>query len=124
MNDVTINESRVKFSAPDSKTNIIKVTRTLPDGTEEPIGQIYADFGEGTDSMQYYSSTLTGEELLPPTADFIDIEREFEKSLRYIEQRSFENGIAEKMEEYERRNEEVQELRQTKTKAIHKVLKR
>ena len=31
---------QVRFSAPDPQTNIINVSRVLPDGREESIGQV------------------------------------------------------------------------------------
>lgn len=124
MKEVQTKERMVHFSTPDSKTNLITVTRTHPDGTEEIIGHIYSDFSEGSDSLNYYSTTISGEELLPPTSDFIEIEREFEKSIKQIEQQSFEHSITEQMEEYEKRANEVQRLRNEKILRVPNILKR
>lgn len=107
-----INErTQVKFSDPDPTTNIIKVSRVLPDGTEESIGMVYPDFGNENDSITYRSANKIGEELLPPTSDFIEIESQFEKYNHQIAEASYEKDMASKVEEYEKREKAIKGLR-------------
>ena len=103
--------TQVRFSAPDPTTNIIKVSRVLPDGTEESIGLVYPDFGNQNDSITYCSANKIGEELLPPTLDFIEIESQFEKYNHQIAEASYEKDMAARVEEYEKREKAIKGLR-------------
>src|SRR5665648_220141 len=93
--------TQVKFSAPDPSTNIIKVSRVLPDGSEESIGQVYPDFGNGDESIIYRSVDRNGEETLPPTSDFIEIEKQFEKNIQQVAEISYFRDMESMAEEYE-----------------------
>lgn len=116
--------TQVKFSAPDPSTNIIKVSRVLPDGSEESIGQVYPDFGNGDESIIYRSVDRNGEETLPPTSDFIEIEKQFEKNIQQIAEISYFRDMESMAEEYEMREEEIKSLRQYKHRTKLKLLLR
>jgi len=116
--------TQVKFSAPDPSTNIIKVSRVLPDGSEESIGQVYPDFGNGDESIIYRSVDRNGEETLPPTSDFIEIEKQFEKNIQQVGEISYFRDMESMAEEYENREEEIKSLRQHKHRTRLKLLHR
>lgn len=116
--------TQVKFSAPDPSTNIIKVSRVLPDGSEESIGQVYPDFGNGDESIIYRSVDRNGEETLPPTSDFIEIEKQFEKNIQQVAEISYFRDMESMAEEYEMREEEIKNLRQHKHRTKLKLLHR
>lgn len=116
--------TQVKFSAPDPSTNIIKVSRVLPDGSEESIGQVYPDFGNGDESIIYRSVDRNGEETLPPTSDFIEIEKQFEKNIQQVAEISYFRDMESMAEEYEMREEEIKSLRQHKHRTKLKLLHR
>lgn len=116
--------TQVKFSAPDPSTNIIKVSRVLPDGSEESIGQVYPDFGNGDESIIYRSVDRNGEETLPPTSDFIEIEKQFEKNIQQVAEISYFRDMESMAEEYEMREEEIKSLRQHKHRTKLKLLLR
>jgi len=116
--------TQVKFSAPDPSTNIIKVSRVLPDGSEESIGQVYPDFGNGDESIIYRSVDRNGEETLPPTSDFIEIEKQFEKNIQQVAEISYFRDMESMAEEYEMREEEIKSLRQYKHRTKLKLLLR
>ena len=116
--------TQVKFSNPDPSTNIIKVSRVLPDGSEEFIGQVYPDFGTGDESIIYRSVDRNGEETLPPTSDFIEIEKQFEKNIRQVDQISYFRDMESMVEEYETREDEIKSLRQLKHRTRLKILHR
>jgi len=120
----TNDERTVKFSAPDPSTNIIKVLRVLPDGSEESIGQVYPDFGNGDESIIYRSVDRNGEETLPPTSDFIEIEKQFEKNIQQVAEISYFRDMESMAEEYEMREEEIKSLRQHKHRTKLKLLHR
>lgn len=120
----TNDERTVKFSAPDPSTNIIKVSRVLPDGSEESIGQVYPDFGNGDESIIYRSVDRNGEETLPPTSDFIEIEKQFEKNIQQVAEISYFRDMESMAEEYEMREEEIKSLRQHKHRTKLKLLHR
>ena len=120
----TNDERTVKFSAPDPSTNIIKVLRVLPDGSEESIGQVYPDFGNGDESIIYRSVDRNGEETLPPTSDFIEIEKQFEKNIQQVAEISYFIDMESMAEEYEMREEEIKSLRQHKHRTKLKLLHR
>jgi hypothetical protein len=116
--------TQVKFSNPDPSTNIIKVSRVLPDGSEEFIGQVYPDFGTGDESIIYRSVDRNGEETLPPTSDFIEIEKQFEKNIRQVDKISYFRDMESMVEEYETREDEIKSLRQLKHRTRLKILHR
>jgi uncharacterized protein YkuJ len=116
--------TQVKFSAPDPSTNIIKVSRVLPDGSEESIGQVYPDFGNGDESIIYRSVDRNGEETLSPTSDFIEIEKQFEKNIQQVAEISYFRDMESMAEEYEMREEEIKSLRQYKHRTKLKLLLR
>lgn len=116
--------TQVKFSAPDPSTNIIKVSRVLPDGSEESIGQVYPDFGNGDESIIYRSVDRNGEETLSPTSDFIEIEKQFEKNIQQVAEISYFRDMESMAEEYEMREEEIKSLRQHKHRTKLKLLLR
>jgi hypothetical protein len=98
--------TQVRFSNPDPSTNIIKVSKVLPDGSEESIGQVYPEFGNGDESIVYRSVDRNGEETLRPTSDFIEIEKQFEKNIRQVDQISYFRDMESMVEEYETRENE------------------
>jgi len=121
----TIHEgTQVKFSNPDPATNIIRVSRVLSDGSEESIGQIYPDFADGEDSIKYVSVNYLGEELLPPTSDFIDIENRFVKYIQEMDEKTFTNDMEEKALEFEKRGKVLKGLRQWKFRSQLKFINR
>jgi len=116
--------TRVRFSNPDPSTNIIKVLRVLPDGSEESIGQVYPEIGNGDESIIYRSVDRNGEETLPPTSDFIEIEKQYEKNIRQTAEISYFQDMESMVEEYEKREEDIKSLRQhkhwTKLRLLHR----
>jgi uncharacterized protein YkuJ len=124
MKETNDERTQVKFSAPDPSTNIIKVSRVLPDGSEESIGQVYPDFGNGDESIIYRSVDRNGEETLPPTSDFIEIEKQFEKNIQQVAEISYFRDMESMAEEYEMREEEIKSLRQYKHRTKLKLLLR
>jgi hypothetical protein len=124
MKKINDERTQVKFSNPDPATNIIKVSRLLPDGSEESIGQVYPDFGHGDESIIYRSVDRNGEETLPPTSDFIEIEKQFEKNIQQVAEISYFIDMESMVEEYETREEEIKSLRQHKHRTKLKLLHR
>lgn len=124
MKETNDERTQVKFSAPDPSTNIIKVSRVLPDGSEESIGQVYPDFGNGDESIIYRSVDRNGEETLAPTSDFIEIEKQFEKNIQQVAEISYFRDMESMAEEYEMREEEIKSLRQHKHRTKLKLLLR
>ena len=124
MKKINDERTQVKFSNPDPSTNIIKVSRTLPNGSEEFIGQVYPDFGNGDESIIYRSVDRNGEETLPPTSDFIEIENQFKKNIQQVDQLSYFRDMESMVEEYEMREEEIKSLRQHKHRTKLKLLHR
>ena len=116
--------TQVKFSNPDPSTNIIKVSRVLPDGSEEFIGQVYPELGNGDESIIYRSVDRNGEETLPPTSNFIEIEKQFEKNIRQVDQISYFRDMESMVEEYETREDEIKSLRQLKHRTRLRLLHR
>jgi hypothetical protein len=106
--------TQVRFSNPDPSTNIIKVSRVLPDGSLEFIGQVYPDFGNGDESIVYRSVDRNGEETLPPTSDFIEIEKQYKKNIQQTAEISYFRDMESMVEEYEMREVELKNLRQRK----------
>ena len=121
----TIDEgTQVRFSNPDPSTNIIKVSRVLPDGSEESIGQVYPEFGNGEETIIYRSVDRNGEETLPPTSDFIEIEKHYEKNIRQAAELSYFRDMESIIDEYERREDEIKILRHDKHRTKLKLLTR
>ncbi len=123
---VKAREDRIplKFSSLDPISNSVKVTRILPDNTEESIGQIYLDFTDGEDSIKYISVNSLGEELIPSTSDFIDIEHHFIKYVQEMNEKSYTKEIEAKTDEYEKRAKMLRGLRQLKCRWQSKFITR
>ena len=107
----------VKFSKPDPITNIITVSRVLPDNTVEPIGKIYSEL-DRTGSVMYISANNQGEEIFPPTADFIEIEKHFERYANEISEKSKNESLEIKAEELINRERSIRTIRQWKFKNL------
>ncbi len=121
----TVDErTQVKFSNPDLSTSIIKVSRVLPDGSEEFIGQVYPEIGNGEESIIYRSVDRNGEETLPPTSDFIEIEKQYEKNIQNAVEISYFQDMESIIDEYERREDEIKILRHDKHRTKLKLLHR
>ncbi|MBP6977636.1 MAG: hypothetical protein KBB71_04910 [Lentimicrobiaceae bacterium] len=104
----------LKFSSLDPLSNTVKVIRVLPDNTEESIGQIYLDFTDGEDSVKYISVNSLGEELIPATSDFIDIEHHFMNYTQEMDEKYYTEEMEAKTDEPEERVKTLRELRQLK----------
>ena len=114
----------VKFSTPDPITNIIVVSRVLPDNTTEPFGNIYADFRGGEDSAMYISTDNNGRALFPPTDDFIDLEIKFIKYSQELSKKSLTEEMKSRADEFEKRKEFIKEVRRWKIKPDTKLISR
>jgi hypothetical protein len=104
------NSTSVKFGIPDPQTHIVIVSRVLPDGTSEPIGRIYSDFSS-EDSVKYISLSNNGEEVFPPSSDFGAIEASFEKYAKQHDEKSLKEELESRIEEFERREKILEDLR-------------
>lgn len=104
----------IKFSTPDPIARAIAVSRVLPDHSTEPIGTVYADFGNGESSTMYVSTNNQGEVLFPPTPDFNDLENRFERYAKELAEKSFMEDMNRKAEEIEEREGAIQDLRRLK----------
>ena len=112
----------VEFSKPDNM-NTVTVFRVLPDSSTEPIGRIYPDLSNGEDSLIYISTNNQGEELFPPTADFIEIEERFKNYAKELSEISFTEYMKAEAEKYVKREESIKSIRNwgIKNKKIHQI---
>lgn len=101
----------VKFSKPDPETNIIEVSRILPDNKAVSIGKIQPGLNSGEDSITYISVNKLGEEILPPTSDFTEIENRFNKYAKELSEQSFMEELQAEAETYIERKESITSLR-------------
>jgi hypothetical protein len=103
----------VEFSKPDN-LNTVTVSRVLPDNSTEPIGKVYTDLSNGEDSLIYISINNRGEEVLPPTANFIEIENRFNKYAQELAEKSFEENMKAEAEKIEERADSIKSIRNLK----------
>jgi hypothetical protein len=101
----------LRYSPPDSLTNEVIVSRVLPDNSSEPIGKIYPDPNNGEDSLIYVSVNNKGEEIIPPSADFISIEKQFEQYAKELSEKSLHEDF---QKESESREESLANIRYLK----------
>lgn len=114
----------VRFSTPDPATNTVSVFRVMADNSTETIGQITPDLSNGEDSIIYISTNNQGEEIFPPTADFIEIENKFNKYAEELSQISLMEEMTARAEEYEEREETLKNLRNWKLTLVPKLINR
>ena len=114
----------IRFSTPDPITNLIVVSRVLPDHSAEPIGIIYPDFGNGENSAMYVSTNNQSTVLFPPTSDFIDLENRFKKYAKELAEKSFIEEMNRKEEELGEREESIKGLRRLKFNLATKLMNR
>ena len=124
MKKETDDRTMVRFGTPDPATNNIKVSRVLPDGTEEIIGQVYPEFDDEHDSIMYCSLNKDGEELLPPSSDFSEIEHHYSKYLQQLDQEAYIRDMEARAEEYSERTKSIKSLRNYKNRINLKFLNR
>ena len=105
----------VEFSKPDN-TNTVIVSRILPDNSTEPIGCVSPYISNGDDSQIYVSTNKMGEEIIPPTADFIEIENQFKKYAKELAGKSFEEDMISEAERLEEREKSITNIRSWKIK--------
>jgi hypothetical protein len=103
----------IEFSKPDL-LNAVTVYRVLPDNTSEPIGKIYPDLSKGDDSLIYISLSNQGDELFPPSSDFIEIEEQFRKYARELSEKSITENLQVEAETLIERENSIKRLRKTK----------
>lgn len=90
----------ILFRGSESDRSHFIVYFQWPDGIKEEIGHLYMQ--EGDTEAIYYSMNKNGEELIPPTADFNEVEVQFdayakllmtEKALKKINNNSLQNNL-------------------------------
>jgi hypothetical protein len=118
------NRVLVRFSPPDPITSIVNVTRILSDGSEESIGLVYPIFDNESDSVNYISVDNFGQEIFPPTSNFIEIENRFLRSVKQNVDKSITQDIEAELEEYENRSKTIKDLRQLKPRTSRKFITR
>jgi hypothetical protein len=109
-----VERTLVKFSTLDPFINEITVYRVLPDNSEEPIGKVFPDLRNEEDSVIYVSTNNHGEEIFPPTSDFVGLENMFEKYAKELAEKSLVEGLEAEVDEYEKREEAMNSIRNWK----------
>jgi hypothetical protein len=104
----------IRFSTPDPMTNSILVSRVLPDYSTEPIGEINPEMSKEGDSLIYSSTNNQGEELIPPTADFIKIEERFESYAKELSVKDYTAAMLSEADKIEDRKASVKNIRSWK----------
>ena len=107
----------VEFSKPDL-TNIVTVSRVLPDHSTEPIGKVSPDLSNGEDSLIYISTNNLGEEICPASSDFTLIERHFERYAKELSEKSKNENLKIKAEELINKERSIRSIRQWKFKNL------
>jgi len=95
-----------------------EVSRFLPDGSLQPIGRIYQKPNREMDSITYISTDNQGEEISPPTTDFLEAECGFEKYAKQLTQKSHIDDLEAKANEFAEREWKIAKMRQGKNKKI------
>lgn len=103
----------VSFSLPKDSSSPIIVNRYLPNGTTEQIGRIYQNFSEG-EYPNYVSVDNQGEELFPPTTDWIKAETNFEKYAYELAEKSLAEAREKAYMEMVEREDALHKLRNSK----------
>lgn len=85
---------------------------------------IYPVFNEEQELVAYHSIKESGEPIAPPTIDFGDIEMRFEKSILENHESPFQEEIDSQIEEYERREKKMSDLRVIKKSNTNRVINR
>jgi hypothetical protein len=114
MKQSQIEKPLLVFSTPDSLLNTVTVFRVLPDNSTEPIGEIYPDLSNGKDSLIHISTNNQGEDLLPPTADFIEIEEMFRNYAKELSKKSFIEDMKAEAEKTTKREDSIKNIRKWK----------
>jgi hypothetical protein len=78
------NEFAMDFKIPGAIEYPVIVNRSLPDHSIIPIGRIYQNYGGQEESVIYISVDKDGEEICPPTTDWITTENNFEKYAKQL----------------------------------------
>ncbi|MFH0866631.1 MAG: hypothetical protein V1904_10570 [Bacteroidota bacterium] len=116
MKNLQKDRTLIRFSAPAPFINEVIVSRVLADNSTEPIGKVYPDLRNEGDSIIYISTDNNGDEIFPPTSDFIEVETRFEKYAKELAEISLVEGITAESEEFEKREETIKNLRNCKIK--------
>lgn len=106
----------IRFSTPDPMTNSILVSRVLTDYSTEPIGEIHPEMTKDGDSLIYSFTNNYGEELIPPTADFVKIEEHFERYAKELSVKDFTDAMIAEADNIEERQVSVKNIRSWKIK--------
>jgi hypothetical protein len=108
----------IDFRMPKMHADPVIVSRFLPDSSLKPIGRIYQNLDDETDSVTYISTDNQGEEIIPPTTDYLEAERGFENYAKQVTQKSFTEDLEAKAHEFEEREVEIKKMRQEKNRNI------
>ena len=114
----------IEFSKPDPITNTIVVSRVLPDNKTESIGKINSDLDDRTGSVIYISTNNQGDEVFPPSSDFIDIENRFEEYAKELAEISLTEDMKAKADEFENRDYTLKGLRRWKLRLETNLINR
>ncbi len=105
---------QVKFSAPNSSSNTVSVFRVLPDNSSEIIGEIHTDSITDEDSPIYISTNSQGEELMPPTSNFNEVEERFIEYAKQLSLQEFMQAMIEEADRIHERKATIKTIRRTK----------
>jgi len=114
----------LKYSPPDPSTQTINVIRQFPDGKEEVIGQIHAEYDSVSDSITYSIVDIFSGEQLPSTTDFSEIDRHFEQIAFQKIETELHKSEEEMIDEYYKRSNVLKKIRQFNSKTFNKLLTR
>jgi|WetSurMetagenome_2_1015567.scaffolds.fasta_scaffold1213351_2 hypothetical protein len=105
----------VKFSTPSSMDTLI-VSRILHDNSTEPIGKIYPDLSNGDDYIIYSSVNNQGEEMMPPTSNFIELEERFKEYANELSMQEFTQAMMEEADRIHDRKTSIKAIRHNKVR--------
>ncbi|MCX6232938.1 MAG: hypothetical protein NTZ33_15520 [Bacteroidetes bacterium] len=108
----------ISFSSPESMNNTVFVSKVHSDYTTEVIGKIYPKFNSVEDTIYYTSINIQGEELFPPTTDFSEIEKQFEKYAQESSDISLMETMQKEAEKPIGRKESLRAIRNLKIKNL------
>jgi hypothetical protein len=100
------------FHMPGTINYPVIVSRSLPDNSNIPIGRIYQNSGDGEGAVIYISADNDGEEICPPTTDWITAENNFEKYAKQLARKEMEAMFM----EMANREQEIKKVRINKIK--------
>lgn len=107
---------KIKFDKPDASSGKVPVYQIYEDDSRKIIGTVCQVSTERDETPVYISINAQGEELMPPTSDFNEIESRFTEYAKQLNIQEFTQAMMDEADKIQERETSAKVLRENKVR--------